>query len=64
MDRPNTITTLVNLATRTPMLIAFIPENDNNAIYIGHSHEDEMMRRISMMSPEDRKLFINKAKDI
>ena len=37
MDRPNTITTLVNLATHTPTLIAFIPENDNNVIYIGHS---------------------------
>ena len=37
MDRPNTVTTLVNLATRTPRLIAFIPVNDNDAIYIGHS---------------------------
>ena len=37
MDRPTTITTLVNLATRTPTLIAFVPENDNDAIYIGHS---------------------------
>ena len=32
MDRPVTITTLVNLATRTPTLIAFVPANDNDAI--------------------------------
>ena len=37
MDRPTTVTTLVNLATRTPMLIAFVPANNNDAIYIGHS---------------------------
>ena len=37
MDRPATVTTLVNLATQTPTLIAFIPVNDNDAIYIGHS---------------------------
>ena len=37
MDRPITITTLVNLVTRTPPLIDFVPENDNDAIYIGHS---------------------------
>ena len=36
-DRPATVTTLVNLATRTPTLIAFIPANDHDAIYIGHS---------------------------
>ena len=32
MDHPTTITTLVNLATCTPTLIAFVPENDNDAI--------------------------------
>ena len=37
MDRPATVTTLVSLATRTPTLIAFVPDNDNDAIYIGHS---------------------------
>ena len=37
MDRPATITMLVNLSTRTPTLIAFVPVNDNDAIYIGHS---------------------------
>ena len=30
MDRPMTITILTNLATRTPTLIAFVPENDND----------------------------------
>ena len=37
MDRPATVTTLVNLATRTPTLVAFVPANDNDAIYIRHS---------------------------
>ena len=37
MDRPATVTTLVNLATCTPTLIAFVPDNDNDAIYIRHS---------------------------
>ena len=37
MDRPSTITTLINLATRSPMLVAFMPANDNDAIYVGNS---------------------------
>ena len=37
LDRATTITTLVNLATRSPMVVAFIPNNDQDVIYVGHS---------------------------
>ena len=35
-DRAATITTLVNLATRLPTMVAFIPDNDQDVIYVGH----------------------------
>ena len=37
LDRPNTITTLVNLATCLPTMEAFVHDNDADVIYVGHS---------------------------
>ena len=36
-DRAQTMTGLVNLARRSPTLIAFCPADDNEYIYVGHS---------------------------
>ena len=35
-DRAQTMTGLVNLARRSPTLIAFFPTDDNKYIYVGH----------------------------
>ena len=36
MDCPTTINTLVNPATRSPTMVAFVPANDADVIYISH----------------------------
>ena len=37
LDRAATITTLANLATHSPTMVAFVPDNDQDVIYVGHS---------------------------